>query len=262
MKIQAHQKNEAVDTPLEFGKFVYLMFSGILLVMLGLYIYKFGTTLASDQAIWGAFGDFLGGTLNPLVSFLTLIVAVSVWKLQKDELAMTRKTLQESMEVAKTQANLMSVQRIEQTMFSLIEQLRQSIKDFSVAKNFNRINGPGDLNGSEAVRSLDSALDVFNREERTAVERFDEITRGYLVQNFDALALGIKELLGFITRSSSNDESRKIWFGMCIALLGERSFKLAFKWGERYNDPVLLSYLIDMNILRATITPQENLAPC
>jgi hypothetical protein len=258
MEIQTQQKLDTVDTPFVFGKFVYLTFSGILVVMLGLYIYRFGTTLATDQATWGAFGDFLGGTLNPLVSFLTLIVAINVWKLQKDELAATRQTLKESMEVAKNQANLMSVQRIEQTMFSLTEQLRQSIKDFSVAKHFNRINDPGDLIGSEAVKSLDSALDVFNREGRTTAERFDEITRGYLVQNFDTLALGIRELLGFITRSSSNDESRKIWFGMCIALLGEQPFKLVSKWGERYNDRVLLSYLNDMNNLRSTITLQKN----
>ena len=34
----------------------------------------------------GQMGDFFGGMLNPLVSALTLFVAISVWQLQKKEL--------------------------------------------------------------------------------------------------------------------------------------------------------------------------------
>lgn len=42
---------------------------------------------------WGAFGDFVGGLLNPLVSTFTLIVAARVWQLQKHELAATQQEL-------------------------------------------------------------------------------------------------------------------------------------------------------------------------
>jgi hypothetical protein len=200
---------------------------------------------------WGQFGDLIGGLLNPLISLFTLLVAVSVWELQKSELAATRQTLKESMDVAKNQANLMSVQRIEQTMFSLIEQLRPSIKEFSVAKHFNRIDGPGDLTGLEAVAMLHSTFTKRDPEWHTLSGWFDHLVDGYQIKNFETLALGIKELLSFITRSSSNDESRKIWFGMSVALLGEKPFELAYKWGEHYNDPVLMSCFEDMRKLQS-----------
>jgi hypothetical protein len=245
------QESKLVDTPLEFGRYVFVTFIGLLLLLLGLYVYRFGITTSTSQSIWGAFGDFLGGTLNPLISFLTLIVAINVWQLQKRELAATRQSLEQSMDVAKEQANLMNVQRIEQTMFSLIEQLRQSIKEFSVAKHFNRIDGPGDLVGLEAVAMLHNRLSKRDPEWHTPSEWFDHLVEGYQIKNFETLALGIKELLSFITRNSSNDESRKIWFGMSIALLGEKPFELAYKWGEHYNDPILMSCFEDMRKLRS-----------
>jgi hypothetical protein len=103
MNIQKQQDPDTVDTPLEFGKFVFFSFIIILAAMLGLYIYRFGITTSTSQSTWGAFGDFIGGILNPLVSFFTLIVAVSVWKLQRLQLAATKKELEETREAIKIQ---------------------------------------------------------------------------------------------------------------------------------------------------------------
>ncbi len=223
-------------------------------IIVAAYIWTFRALPYNEKTdSWGQFGDLIGGLLNPLISLFTLIVAVSVWKLQKAELAATRKTLEESMNVAKKQANLMNVQRIEQTMFSLIEQLRLSVKEFSIAKHFNRIDGPGDLTGSEAVALLMSNFDKIDYEYYTAPRWFEHLVDGYQVENFDTLALGIKELLTFITRNSSNEMSRKVWFGMSVALLGEKTFALAYKWGEHYGDPILMSCFNDMQTLRSKV---------
>lgn len=62
---------------------------------------------------WGAFGDYLGGVLNPLVSAFTLLVAVKVWQLQKNELEETRRALSE-------QASTAERQRQEQRFFDLL----------------------------------------------------------------------------------------------------------------------------------------------
>jgi uncharacterized membrane protein len=46
-----------------------------LAIVLIFYIINFYTTkLSSDPAIWGQFGDYLGGTLNPIFALLNLIV--------------------------------------------------------------------------------------------------------------------------------------------------------------------------------------------
>lgn len=117
---QKQQQLDTVDTPLEFGKFVFYTFSGILVVMLGLYVYRFGITTSTSQSTWGAFGDFLGGTLNPLVSFLTLIVAVNVWRLQKRELEDTRTALEAQGKIAETQ-------RKEQRFFDFLNLYQQTL---------------------------------------------------------------------------------------------------------------------------------------
>ena len=58
------------------------------------YAYTFQSLPATQNpSAWGTFGDYMGGLLNPLVSILTLFVAISVWRLQKDELELTRKEL-------------------------------------------------------------------------------------------------------------------------------------------------------------------------
>jgi hypothetical protein len=98
------QESQEVDTPFELGSFFYISVGVIFVTMLALYISQFGISRATDQATWGAFGDFVGGTLNPLISFFTLIVAVSVWRLQRLQLVATQKELEETREAIKVQA--------------------------------------------------------------------------------------------------------------------------------------------------------------
>lgn len=60
-------------------------------IIVAAYIWTFRALPYNEKTdSWGQFGDLIGGLLNPLISLFTLIVAVSVWKLQKLELAETR----------------------------------------------------------------------------------------------------------------------------------------------------------------------------
>lgn len=48
-------------------------------VLLGLYVCQFSRGLSQRQDTWGQFGDFIGGVLNPFITWMTLIaVAVSL----------------------------------------------------------------------------------------------------------------------------------------------------------------------------------------
>lgn len=67
----------------------------------------------ANPAAWGAFGDYVGGLLNPLISLFTLIVAMKVWGLQKTELLETRKAVEEQGKTAEQQ-------RREQRFFDLL----------------------------------------------------------------------------------------------------------------------------------------------
>jgi hypothetical protein len=54
--------------------------------------------LSKDAARWGTFGDFFGGTLNPILSFLALIVLLRTFSMQREELNETKVILKEQSE--------------------------------------------------------------------------------------------------------------------------------------------------------------------
>lgn len=76
---------------------------------------------------WGTFGDFLGGLLNPLVSTLTLFVAISVWQLQREELKLTRDELEQTKRAMTDQAKTAELQRQEQRFFDLLNVYQQTL---------------------------------------------------------------------------------------------------------------------------------------
>ncbi len=60
------------------------------------YFMKFTGVLSSNQSDWGVFGDFIGGTLNPIFSFLSLLAILFTINLQVQELEATRTELKQS----------------------------------------------------------------------------------------------------------------------------------------------------------------------
>jgi hypothetical protein len=88
----------------------------------------------------GTFGDFMGGTLNPILSFFALIALLLTIILQSNELEATREelkrsaTAQEKSEISlKKQSNILSRQQFEQTFFSFLEQHNAALEKISTA---------------------------------------------------------------------------------------------------------------------------------
>ncbi|MBX9935548.1 MAG: hypothetical protein K2Y10_03030 [Burkholderiaceae bacterium] len=80
-----------------------------------------------DVKKFGEIGDFVGGILNPVISGCTLFIAYAVWKLQKAELAETRKELQESRKVMQEQTKIAEQQRSEQRFFDILKIYNSSL---------------------------------------------------------------------------------------------------------------------------------------
>jgi hypothetical protein len=57
-----------------------------------LYEDKFGSALSGNQAAWGAFGQYIGGLLTPILGTLTLVGVLYIAHLQKDVVAEARRT--------------------------------------------------------------------------------------------------------------------------------------------------------------------------
>lgn len=68
------------------GVWLFSIAAMALLLVLGVYFSKFDGSLSSDQNVWGTFGDFVGGTLNPILAFASLCAILLTMKMQSDEL--------------------------------------------------------------------------------------------------------------------------------------------------------------------------------
>lgn len=84
----------------------------------GIYLYKFGSwpiTLSNDPGVWGQYGDYIGGLLNPIFSSLAfsgLVVTIVLQARQIDE--------------GKHNAELEEMQRVQSTVAARIDQLLSS----------------------------------------------------------------------------------------------------------------------------------------
>lgn len=73
-------------------------------------------SLSTDSGIWGSFGDFIGGLLNPIIAGLAFYWLTQSVLIQKKELSDTQSVLADT---EKTQR----IQRFENSFFSLLEQM-------------------------------------------------------------------------------------------------------------------------------------------
>lgn len=105
--------------------------------VLSFYVLK----IESNIGEWGAFTDYLGGILNPLISTFTLLVAIKVWNLQKSELSETR------MELSK--------QRNQQRFFDLLEIYNQVISNLGGKSNLSKIRHELESRGNENIEQGD-----------------------------------------------------------------------------------------------------------
>lgn len=100
-------------------KRLIIIASLIIVGVFGLYLIYFSNGISTDQSYWGQFGDYFGGTLNPILSFITIIVliytlrigyktleiskqeldkATKMLGLAKDEIEVTKKAVENSTE--------------------------------------------------------------------------------------------------------------------------------------------------------------------
>ncbi len=70
---------------------------GVVIAVFVLYFSQFGKGhLATDQSTWGQFGDFVGGTLNPILSFLAFTILSVALLLQARQLEASRQESEET----------------------------------------------------------------------------------------------------------------------------------------------------------------------
>lgn len=118
------------------------------LIVLGLYITYFkNLSITNDSATWGTFGDYLGGTLNPIISFLALIGLLYTIHQQAQEMQATREELKQAAEQQRQQveqqsrqSEIFNLQQFESTFFSLLEQHNKAVEKIEAESIFEELH--------------------------------------------------------------------------------------------------------------------------
>lgn len=154
------------------------------------YWYEFKShPVVADPAPWGQFGDFFGGTLNPVFGFLSVMALLAALVIQGKELKDSSQELKNSTKALNAQHKAIVQQSFEQTFFSWLETYQDMLD--SVVEPENSLTFSGELRGRTALSrwlageiSIQSVLQGFS--ERTTPEMFlsyqqenpDKLTRG------------------------------------------------------------------------------------
>lgn len=178
------------------------------LIVLGLYISYFkNLSVTNDSATWGTFGDYLGGTLNPIISFLALIGLLYTIHQQAQEMQATREELKQAAEQQRQQveqqsrqSEIFNLQQFESTFFSLLEQHNKIIE--KVETDLNKING--DI--ERRYKGLDTITETPPSEEMSNYHAIEIINHNHTLKGYFDLLF---QMLKFICISLSKRDENK-----------------------------------------------------
>jgi hypothetical protein len=90
----------------------------------GSYFLNFNDRLSSDNQVWGTFGDYIGGILNPIIAAFAFYLIAKTYELQKRELVETRNLLEISTKAQKQQIQLAALTSLLNSGLMKIDLLR------------------------------------------------------------------------------------------------------------------------------------------
>ncbi|WP_122659195.1 putative phage abortive infection protein [Pseudomonas viridiflava] len=85
---------------------------------------------------WGQVGDFVGGILNPLLSFCALMAVLYNLSLQREELALARKDAKEAQRIQNNQSIIFETQNFESVFFRLLDVHSKLADSVRVSRKF------------------------------------------------------------------------------------------------------------------------------
>lgn len=154
-----------------FNSYIFIAAAVIVVVVL-LYAIKFvgilGYGVSSDSAIWGQFGDFMGGSLNPILSFISIILLIKSLNLQNQVNVELREELADNKKTEKLQA-------FSTLFFNMINSQKSLLDSFLV--NFLVDKGLMSPGGSTIIRIEEEieALRDGGGSDQNIIDYIDEI---------------------------------------------------------------------------------------
>lgn len=227
-----------------------VMVSISILIALGaisFYVYTFPNTLSNKQEVWGQFGDFIGGTLNPLFALTALFALLYTVHQQSIELRASSEQLKNSANALQTQNQTLEKQNFEDTFFQLLRLFGEIIKDlnyverdmmstirggnssvteyhdrrclsrlYQVLKNSYNNNKPSDIvdfNSDDKRQFYNDLYESFYKE------------HGHHIGHYFRMLYNV---IKFVDRSEFNDEFKKVYTNLIRSQLSRDELALLF----------------------------------
>jgi len=132
------------------GIFAFIVIAAIS----GFYYQHFGhvpVEFSKEQEVWGQFGDYFGGTLNPILSFISIILLIRSVTLQ---VAANKSIIDEN----KRQEKLDLQKGFEAKFYNMIEAQKSAFDDFHIILSTPKGNKKHD--GAEAVSKVEDLIKI------------------------------------------------------------------------------------------------------
>ena len=101
-----------------------IIFAVVCIAAYAIWFIIYNRGISDDPAIWGTFGDYIGGVVGTVIAFSVFLATLKIIQLQKEamdlqkqELEETRKELKKSSNAQELQATLLKEQHFDNTFF-------------------------------------------------------------------------------------------------------------------------------------------------
>lgn len=88
------------------------------------YVVNFGASWSKSNETWGQFGDYIGGSLNPIFGLITLLVILFNTRIQRKEIESNKEMMLAHTNMLNRQLELMEQKAVEEFTFQLLDEVR------------------------------------------------------------------------------------------------------------------------------------------
>lgn len=177
----------------------------------------------------GAFGDFMGGILNPILMFFTLFALILTILIQQKEFSLQRKEFIGQKEALIHQKNEMIKQTFDNKFFQMLNSFNDLIRHLSLSKNKYEYEGKEviELISDNLIKTLNkkSIYEYITlREFAITLNNFDKDEKSYL----EYYSMNLYQILKFIDNESPDTVIAKDYTNLLRAQLSNRELRILF----------------------------------
>ena len=215
------------------NKYLITIATLVIVIIPILYFYQFSVVLdypwSKDQGVWSDFGSFLGGTISPILSFITIFLLIQ--SLKHQNLANEQLTIQ-----LKNNIDNENLRTFENLFFNLVGLQKDIYNRFKVYVLVN--NGKHTLYTEEAVKKIEELLDK-QFEDGIEIDKikelYEDLDEEYNI--YDVLR-SFSNIVKLIEEKLEKENDRKSYYEKLIRLTDYAQLRLicaAVQFEESYN---------------------------